>query len=227
MAINGLERITDKILAEARAEADRITAAAEAEAEKIRCDYAARADAIRASLSDAAQREGNDLIARAKAEATNRKRDRMLAVRSRMVDESFEIAERSLRTMETEKYTELLTGLLAAALLEEAETEEAGRALDGEAVELPTRYEVLLSSRDRDAIGEELIRRATQRLSTKVDAERLSRLALSEETAAINGGFILRAGDVELNCSFALLFAELRERLEGEVTRALFPAEKA
>lgn len=222
MAMNGLERITYKILAEAKQEAQRIVAAAEAEAAQIRADYAARADEIRATLSDEAQREGNDLIARAKAEAANRGRDRMLAVRSRMVDESFDATLMSFRRLPVEKRVPFLSGLLAAAMLEELEAQK-NRALFGdENEEQVVCYEVLLNARDRDAVGAEVLADAKSRLSSKVDAEQLEKLVLSEQTVAIDGGLILRIGCVEINCSLELLFAQLREELEGEVSHALF-----
>ena len=40
--MNGLEKITDRILGDAQAEADRILAEAKAERERILADYAAR-----------------------------------------------------------------------------------------------------------------------------------------------------------------------------------------
>ena len=42
MAMNGLEKITDKILSEARANSDAILANAQAECDRIRVEYAAR-----------------------------------------------------------------------------------------------------------------------------------------------------------------------------------------
>ena len=65
MATNGVNRITDKILADAQARADKILADAQAECDKISADYNARAQQIRDKLSDDAQAKGTDLIARA------------------------------------------------------------------------------------------------------------------------------------------------------------------
>ena len=47
MSMTGLDKITDRILADARLEADRILSDAEAESARIRTDYARRADQIR------------------------------------------------------------------------------------------------------------------------------------------------------------------------------------
>lgn len=221
MAMNGLERITYKILAEAKQEAQRIIAAAEAEAARIRADYTARADEIRTALSDEAQRQGNDMIARAKAEAANRRRDRMLAVRSRMVDESFDSTLASFRRLPVERRVPFLSGLLAAALLEELDTQNKRALLGDEDEALPACYEVLFSARDREAVGAAVLEDAKKKLASRIHADQLARLTLSEKTAAIDGGLILRVGSVEINCSLELLFAQLREELEGEVSHAL------
>ena len=222
MAMNGLERITDKILAEARREAARILEAANEDAARIRADYAARADRLRTSLSDAAQREGNDMIARAKAEAVNRGRDRMLAVRSRMVEESFDTTLAGYRNLPAEKRISFLSGLLAAALLEEIHAEERQALFGDEDFVEPLEYEVLLNARDRDTVGAAVLEDVKKRMVSKIDAVQLKRLVLSEQAAAIDGGLILRVGSMEMNCSLALLFAQLREELEGEVSHALF-----
>ena len=50
MATNGIDRITDKILADAQAKADRILADAQAECDSIKADYDNRAQAIRDQL---------------------------------------------------------------------------------------------------------------------------------------------------------------------------------
>ena len=222
MAMNGLERITYKILAEAKQEAQRIVEAAEAEAARIRADYTTRADEIRTALSDEAQREGNAMIARAKAEAANRRRDRLLAVRSRMVDESFDTTMTGFRRLPAEKKVPFLSGLLAAALMDELDAQRERALLGDEEEELPTSYEVRFSARDRDAVGAAVLEDAKRRLVSKIDADQLGRLVLSERTAAIEGGLILCVGSVEINCSLELLFAQLREELEGEVSHALF-----
>ena len=54
--MNGLDRITDRILAEAQERADRILADAEAERDRITADYTARAEQIRTTLSAEAEK---------------------------------------------------------------------------------------------------------------------------------------------------------------------------
>ncbi len=221
MAINGLEKITDKILAEAEAEANAILAAAEAEAKEITASYVARAEGIRAQLSEAAEREGKDLVARAKAGAANAGRDLLLRTEGELIDGVFDAAEESVRRMDSAAYIELLAGLLAAALWEEVQMEEQGRSLDDDYVS-PACYEVLMSPKDRERMGAAVVASLTQKLSGKLSGEKLGRLRLSERTLAPEMGPVLVAGDIEINCTPALLMAQLRGELETEVSHALF-----
>ena len=227
MSMNGLERITEKILAEAREEADRILSSAEAECARIREEYAARADEIRARLSAEAERVGTDMIAQAKATAATQKRNLVLETQSQLIDEVFEIALAQVSGQEGEKYVETLAGLLSAALVEQVEAEEISRTLYGEEDAMaPERYEILMSARDLDRYGEAVLDAVRKKLGAKLDAQTLNKLVLSGQTLSTNGGLVLRCGNIEANCSLSLLFAQLREELESEVSHALFVTER-
>ena len=223
MAMNGLEKITDKILAEAGAESQKILAEAEEECARIKATYAEKAQAIRLRVADEAEREGIDLVSRSKNGAATQKRNALLRVRGELVDETFDMTLMTLKSQSGEKYTEMLTGLLCAAFLEQMEAEITGRTLYGEEDAIaPERYEVLFNSSDRDRYGAAVLAGARLKLAAKVDAEKLEMLTLSDQTVNIDGGLILRCGEVESNCSLSLLFADLRRELEAEVSRALF-----
>ncbi len=226
MAVTGLEKITEKILAQARAEADAILAEANAEAERIRADYASRAAALREQITEESEREGIELISRAKSASANRKRDLLLQTQSRLIDDVFQGTLEGIKTQGLEAYTDLLVGLLTAALSEQAKAERESRQLYGEE-DMPVfdQYEVLLNARDRERCGAALIERV-KKTGGKLPAEMLQKLKLADSTASIDGGLILRCGSIEANCSLSLLFAQLREELEPEVCRVLFDADR-
>jgi V/A-type H+-transporting ATPase subunit E len=227
MAVTGLEKITDKILAEARAEADRILAEAHAEADRIRADYQARADEIKNRISADASRDGIDLVTRAKSASANRKRNQLLQTQSRLLDETFRQALDTVRAKDDAAYTEMLTGLLLAALSEQARAEVESRELYGdEDMPVAEQYDVLLSARDRERVGKTLIEGAKKAAGGKLPAEMLEKLRLADDAANIDGGLILRCGSIEANCSLALLFAQLREELEAEVCHVLFDGDR-
>lgn len=225
MAINGLHKITDKILSEAQEKADMILADAQAECDRINAEYAERAEKIRTDISSEAEKGGMEYVARVRSTAATSKRNLLLQTKSDLIDGVFASVLEQTRTLELEKYNEILIGLLSAALLEQIESEDISRTLYGEEEALaPECYEVLFNQRDRDRCGKAIIEGVQKHLFGKVAAEKLSRLTLSAGTAAIDGGLILRCGNIESNCSLSILFAQLREDLEAEVARALFDA---
>ena len=225
MAINGLNKITDKILSEAQAKADKILADAQAECDRINAEYAERAEKIRSDISAEAEKGGMEYVARIRSTAATSKRNLLLQTKSDLIDGVFTGVLEQTRNLELEKYNEILIGLLSAALLEQMEAEDISRNLYGEEDAMaPECYEVILNQRDRDRCGKAVVEGAQKHLSGKVAAEKLNLLTLSGQTAAIDGGLILRCGSVESNCSFSLLFAQLRESLESEVARTLFEA---
>ena len=231
MSFCGLEKITDKIVAEAQAQADKILADAQAECDRISADYAARAEQIRNAINEEAERNGRDYLSRAKSASANHKRNLFLQAQSDLIDEVFDSSLEQALALETEKYTELLAGLLSAAFAEQSEAERQARALASEDEQIePDIYEVLMNARDRDRCGPAVLAEAKKKLLAKnlikIPAEKLDKLMLSEKNVAIDGGLILRCGDVEANCSLSLVFAQLRDALESEVGHALFDVKK-
>lgn len=223
MAINGLNKITGKILSEAQAKADKILADAQAECDRINAEYAERAEKIRSEISSEAEKGGMEYVARIRSTAATSKRNLLLQTKSDLIDGVFASVLEQTRNLELEKYNEILIGLLSAALLEQIESEEISRTLYGEEEALaPECYEVLFNQRDRDRCGKLVIEGVQKHLADKVDANQLAKLTLSQQTANIDGGLVLRCGNVESNCSFSILFAQLRESLESEVAHALF-----
>lgn len=223
MAVNGINRITDKILADAQARADQILADARTECEAIQADYNARAQQIRDRLSEEAQEKGTDMIARAKASAAMKKRNILQAQESQLIDGVFDSAKEWVLGLPKEKYVDLLAGLLSAALIEQADTEAQNLATYGEEGEPIGQFEVLMNKKDRESCGKEVLESVKRRYanSTRLPAGRTDKLVLSKNTLNIDGGVVLRYGDVESNCSFEMLFGQLHRELESEVARAL------
>ena len=223
MSVNGLNKITEKILADAREESKRILEQARKDCKKISDDYASQAEQIREKLSVQAEQKATDMIARARSAAAMRKRNILMQQQSDLIDSVFGGAREWVLSLDNEKYTDLLAGLLSAALFELVDTELKNRAIYGDEDEpVNADYEVLFNKKDRDRCGNAVLDAARKKLTGKIPQERLTRMKLSDQTVVIDGGLILRWGDVECNCSFELLFAQLHRELEGEVSQALF-----
>ncbi len=204
--MTGLYKITDKILGDARADADRILAEADARAAEIGADYRSRAQALRRSLDDEARRSAEELVARAKADAVTLRKRAAEQARADMVEQVFATAYRQVQELPEEHYLAFLTDLACYAVATET------GAVSGEDV-------LLLCERDRDRYGKALM----ANLKAAHQAGRIpSCPALSDGTANIDGGLILCRGDMELNASLAALFSELRRDYEARVRGRLF-----
>ena len=75
--------------------------------------------------------------------------------------------------------------------------------------------EILLNTRDREAIGAKLVKAANALLPN-------GKLSLSDETRDIAGGLILRRGSIEANCSAELLVELSQSDLSAKVAEILF-----
>ncbi|MBQ7173431.1 MAG: hypothetical protein IJR88_04870 [Clostridia bacterium] len=228
MAMTGLDKITGKILAEADKEAKKILSEADDACKEIEEESKTAVEAIEKNFADEAKRQREEFSARTEASAKTRRRNLLLATEGELVDEVFRNAEATVLSYDREKMLDLLTGLLANAMIEQVEAEAESIALYGaEDAVLPETYELIMNKKDRATYGGAMISGVGNKLIGKVPSEKLAKLRLSDTTKNISGGFILRYGDIESNCSFDLIFAELRQKLEIEVSRALFEGAKA
>lgn len=194
--MNGIEKITGRITAEAQSEINRVLFEASAEAEKIAEKYRAQAnrEAAEAGAKNekaAAEREER-LLSVAQMEA----RKDLLSARQSQVEAAFDQALKKLCAMPEDRYI-----AVAADLLVQAAPEGRG--------------EVVFAPADRDRVGRAAVDAANKRLNGK--------LTLSDRTRALKGGFILVDGSVEVNCTFDTLVRLQKGEMAGEVAAVLFP----
>lgn len=199
--MNGIEKITQRILDDAQQEADRVLAEAQAQAESIRAQFEAQAareseDAQRRSNERAQERESN-LAGAAQLEA----RKEILAAKQVMLDKAFVKAEEQLHAMKGDAYVKLLAGLAAQASVSGAE-------------------QIVLSAEDKDAYGDKVLEASNKRLA---DGGKPAKLTLADDSRATGGGLLLRDGKVETNCTFETLLRLTRGDVAGEVAAVLFP----
>lgn len=222
--MTGVEKITDRIAADAAKEAQATLGAAEVECRKLAEEYGNRTIGERDRVAERAQAEGQRMIERAKSTADMNHRAVLLAAKSALIDEVYEKARAKILDTDFGKYRELLTALLVSALLELAQSEEASAAL-GDETEPYDRIEVLFNHDDREKYGAAVVAEVRRRNERRIGTARLEKLCLSEDTAAIDGGLVIRYGNIETNCSLSVLLAEMRRETEGKVASILFPEE--
>ena len=226
--MNGIEKITARIDAQTQEEIDRLLADAKEQAAQITAQYRTQAETERASLTarseKAAQEREERLVSVAQMEA----RKTLLTAKQEMVERAYQRALEKLRSLPQEQYVELLAALLVRA-------SSTGRE------------EVVFSTEDREGAGKAAVARANELLAKEAApelplgdgvvanllnkvaagvsafAQGTAMLAVSEETRDISGGFILKDGRIEVNCTFDALVRAEREQTAGEVAKLLFP----
>lgn len=194
--MDGIEKITAKIAADAQAEIDQLTAQAKAEADAIAADAAAKAAAITTQLNAQGERAAAERQERLLSVAQLDARNAALAAKQATLDKAFDLALTKLCSMEDEAYTELLAQLLVKA-------SRTGKE------------QVAFNQKDLDRVGKNAVARANELLNGAT-------LTLTADTRSIMGGFILVDGRIETNCAFETLVRLERTNMAGEVAKLLF-----
>lgn len=195
--MKGTEKIIAHIQSDAQAQCDAILAAAQEKCSAIRDDYAHKAAAaygerIRAGVKSCAD-EGESAERLGRMEA----KKALLALKQEMIAKSFALAEQKLRSLDEEQYVALLSRLAASS------------AVTGE-------EEIVLNAADRERVGKAVVKAANEKLGGK------GSLTLSPSAGDFDGGLILRRGNIEVNCTLALLVELCRGEMSAAIAGVLF-----
>lgn len=194
--MNGIEKIIARIRQDAQTEIDALMEKARAEAAGVEETFRREAQAEAETLAAKAQKTAAEREERMVSSAQMEKRKTLLAARQQMIEQAYETALEELCTLPHADYVETLTALLLRASARGNE-------------------EVIFCKADRERVGEEAVAAANARGK---------QLILSEETRPVRGGFILKDGNVEINCSFETLVRLQKSQSAAEVAAILFPA---
>ena len=226
--MNGIEKITARIDADTQAEIDRILGDANAQAEAIGAKYRAQAAAEDADLLAKGQKAAAEREERLVSAAQMEARKSLLAVKQEMVEQAYQRALEKLCSLPKEQYVELMAAMLVQvsstgreeAIFSPEDREDAGRAAVSRANELLAKEvapELLL--------GDGAVASFLNKVAANVSAfaQGTAMLTVAEETRPIQGGFVLRNGRIEVNCTFEALIRSEREQTAGAVAKLLFP----
>ena len=198
--MNGIEKISARILADAEAEAAAIRAQAEEKAAQIRAEYDRKVETEQQRLTLEAQNEAQKQLERGQGAARMAARRQVLEKKQALVDKAFRTAEQQLLSLPEADYTRLCAQLAAQASVTGSEA-------------------LIFSEADRARVGEAAVQLANEQLKK---AGRPAKLTLSAETRPMRGGVVLKNGLVETNCSIGTLVDGLRPELSGKVAGRLF-----
>jgi len=220
--MTGLEKISSRIIEDAKARAQEILDEATEQSLSIRAQNLADARATQNRLIAEAEKEGESLVIRAKSNAAMTRRNIELSARNEMIERAFDRAKEELYQMDREKYGALLLSLLCKTLNAQRESEKDSMRLYGEDI-APASYELLLCARDHADVAKPLmngVRLAAA--SGKIPADMAVKLSLCPEPIDIDGGLVLRCGNIETNCAFSMMLETIRPELEPRVQQILY-----
>lgn len=194
--MNGIEKITQLIESDAQAEIDRILGDARDEAARIAAQYQGQADAEAAELAAKNEKAAAEREERLVSVAQMEARKVTLGAKQEMVEKAYIRALEKLCAMPDEQYVAVLADLLVQA-------SSSGHE------------EVVFSPEDRERVGKAAVEKA--------NAVSGKKLVLSAESQSIQGGFILKDKNVEVNCTFETLVRLQKAETAGAVVKKLFP----
>lgn len=194
-----LQAIINKIIQDARGEAEKITSQAKKQAQELKEEKRQRIGQITASAERQAKiksvEEKNKVLSAAKLQ----QRQDLLAEKQELIEETFRKALEEINKMQTGEYRKFIKRLLFKAVE------------DGD--------EKVIISQGEKRITQKLLEEVNSKL--KENGKR-GELKLSPERRKMQGGFVLQKGRFEINCSLEESFASVREELASEVAKELF-----
>jgi V/A-type H+-transporting ATPase subunit E len=194
------QRLRQKIIGDAEAEAGRILKEGADEAKAVLDRAREEAGSITSDFKARAQAEAKEYVRRQVSLRELEARKAVLTEKGKMIDQVFEEALDELRRRDRETGHSLTRDLLLKAV-------EVGDE------------EIMVSPEDREAISSAFLKALNKELTA---TGRRGEVTLSEETRNIRGGFVLRRGRAEINATFETLLLMLRDDVETEVAELLF-----
>ncbi len=194
-----VEDILKKIEADAEDEARGILERARSEADAITAEARERVGAQRKKLEAASRQRADEERNRVITLARLEARREVLAEKQRLIDRVFERTRERILEMGRDDYQRLMETFFSR-------------------VAEPGRCEVIVDP-DETRMDQAFL----DRVSKSVEG---CALTLSEERRPMGGGFVLRSGRVETNCTLDTILRDARERLETDVAETLFGGTK-
>ena len=198
--MNGIEKISARILADAETEAAAIRAQAEEKAAQIRAEYDRRIANEQQRLAAEAQTEAAKQLERDQGAARMAARRQVLEKKQVLVDAAFRQAEQQLLSLPEADYIRLCAQLAARASVSGSE-------------------ELIFSAEDREKVGLAVTEQANALLAKD---GKPAKLTLSTDARPMRGGVVLKDGLIETNCSLGTMVDGLRPELSGKVAARLF-----
>ena len=192
------EQVIEKILADAKAEAEKIKKQAEEKEAVEQAKLAEQLNEYKKQTDILAQKAAKDkkihLLAAARMDIAKE----FLAEKRKILDEIFELARQQMQNLSDDEYRKFMTRLM----LEAVETGD----------------EEVIVDKNEMRIDQKFIKDINRQLGPRYKGN----LRLSEQRQNLGGGFILRRGKIKNNVSLEVLLAQAHKELEIELAKELF-----
>lgn len=198
--MNGIEKITARIEADAQAEIEAIKAGSAEKCAALRAENESKARQRYWELVQAGAKENEARVSRTDRNAKLDAKKAVLALKQEQVSAAFDLAKKKIKSLPDADYVNFLA------------RQAANAAATG-------REELIFSPGDRAAFGAQVVRAANELAAKRGIAAGLS---LSDETRPMSGGVILKQGDIEVNSTVDTLLELSRGRLAAQVAEVLF-----
>lgn len=192
------KEVVEKILSDARAEAEKIKKQAEGKEAAEQAKLGKQLDKYKKQTEALAQKAGKDkklhLLAAARMDIAKE----YLAEKRKMLDEVFAQARERLQNLPDDDYRRLMTKLMLGAV----ETGDEEVVIDNNEARIDQAF--------------------IEQVNRELGPGQKGNLRLAKERQNLGGGFILRRGKIKNNVSLEVLLAQARKELEIELAKELF-----
>ena len=192
--MGGLEKITEHIIENAKAEADVIIKNAEAQTDEIKRNASVERAKRKALFEEKINAECEKYLQMSSGQDKQEQRQILLSSRSQAIESIISEAKQRIKNAGKEEYISMFKKLLKNAV-----TEKSG--------------EILFSKHDKEMIDAETI--------GEIDTISKGLLKISHELAEADCGFILRYGKIEINCSVDSIFEDRYNELTDLVNSCI------
>ncbi len=192
------EQVIDKILADAKAEAEKIKTQADEKEAAEQAKFNEQLEEHKKQTNALAEKLGSEKKLHVLAAARMDIAKEHLAEKSRILDEVFDQARQQLQKLSDDQYKTLCTNLM----LEAVETGDE---------------EVIIDTNEK-RIDEKFIKQ----INNKLGPERKGNLKLSRQTQPIGPGLNLKRGKIKNHVSLDVLLTQTRKDLEIDLVKDLF-----
>lgn len=199
--MNDISTILNKIINNAKEYEKGKRDAAKIASDEVLEEYHRQAQEVSVAILEEAKAQAEAIRQRAISQGGVEERNQLLAARRQAIDKVFTRSLERLRALPAKERKIFYAGQAVKYI-----------SIDADAT-------LILCQKDQEELGRELVQEI-ENLCKKVGKN--CTVTLANEPGNFLGGFVLREGNIETNCTFEVLNRNAQEELEAQVAQILF-----